>query len=66
MGTTWPDAYRRFVRFLNARREYSEAVLLDGAPELDGSYTGDGIPRTVGGQPYEPLEWGEVRRSGTD
>lgn len=36
--------------------------------ELDGEqvgrfYVGDGTPRTESGSPYEPLEWGKVRRA---
>lgn len=46
------------MQYLNRRREYNDAVLLDGAPELDGGYWGDGIPRTAGGFEYEPLSWG--------
>ena len=45
------------LRFLNARRAYEDAVLLDGAPELDGGFVGDGIPRTAGGHEFEPLDW---------
>ena len=47
----------RFHRYLKARRAYEDAVLLDGAPELSGAFTGDGVPRDLGGQPFEPLDW---------
>lgn len=50
----------RFYDYLNRRREYDEYVYVDGLPEDRGEYTGDGIPRTAGGFPFEPLEWGEV------
>lgn len=74
-GGTACELYRRYVaylrcldfhRFLNAGQRLRDAVRLGEAREPDGSYDGDGIPRTAGGHPYEPLEWGEVRRSGTD
>ena len=74
-GGTACERYRRYVaylrcldfhRFLNAGQRLRDAVRLGKAREPDGSYDGDGIPRTAGGHPYEPLEWGEVRRSGTD
>lgn len=48
------------IRLMNARREYMDSLLY-GAPELDGSFYGDGIPRTAGGIEFEPLSWGDVR-----
>lgn len=47
----------RFHKYLKTRRAYEDAVLLDGAPELSGAFTGDGVPRDLGGRPYEPLCW---------
>lgn len=44
-------------RLINARRAYVDAVMFDGAPELRGEYTGDGVPRDLGGHPFEPLDW---------
>lgn len=48
------------IRLMNARRKYMDS-LLDGAPEIDGSFYGDGIPRTAGGIEFEPLSWGDMR-----
>lgn len=50
----------RFYDYLNRRREYDESVYVDGQAECRGEYAGDGIPRTAGGFPFEPLDWGKV------
>ncbi len=40
-----------------ARAEFFKAN--DVRPER-GEFVGDGVPRTFGGQPFEPLSWGHV------
>lgn len=45
-------AYYRYLHRL--RQAQSDAL---GGIESRGEYWGDGVPRTVSGKPYEPLEW---------
>lgn len=45
-------AYYRYLRRL--RQAQADAL---GGIESRGEYWGDGVPRTVSGKPYEPLEW---------
>ena len=45
-------AYYRYLR----RMRQAQSDALEGI-ESHGEYWGDGVPRTVSGKPYEPLEW---------
>ena len=47
-----------YQNYLNRLR----AIHMGDIPEPDGSFYGDGIPRTVGGYPFEPLNWGGLLR----
>lgn len=37
-----------------------KAIHMGDIPEPTGEYFGDGVPRTAGGYPFEPLNWGGV------
>ena len=51
--------FLRYHAYLNRLR----AIHMGDIPEPDGSFYGDGIPRTAGGYEFTPLDWGKVMQA---
>lgn len=54
--TDYLTCVNEYYRYLNYLRDIHMGLL----PQPNGFYWGDGIPRTAGGYPYEPLKWNGV------
>lgn len=53
------DFIRNFWRYQNYLNRL-RAIHMGDIPEPTGEFHGDGIPRTAGGYPFKPLDWGGV------
>ena len=51
----------RFVRLARPGERCRPATLNDVIVDR-GEFWGDGVPRTFGGHPFEPLDWGWLHR----